>query len=111
MKKEFIQSEAAGPNGWTVWGVSGRIDITTAEDAYARGEEIVRKSGKTALDLSEVDYVSSAGIRVMMRLFDLAEDNGKEFTVVGAAGTVARVLKETGMDTLLQMQETVNDLP
>ena len=31
MEKEFLQTETAGANGWTVWSVNGRIDMVTAE--------------------------------------------------------------------------------
>lgn len=110
MAKEFLQSEAAGPKGWTVWTIEGRVDIKTSEVAYAKGKEIVTRSGKTVLDMSGVDYISSAGIRVLMRLFDLAESSGKEFALAGASGTVARVLKETGMDALFPMYGSVGEL-
>ena len=110
MAKEFLQSEAAGPKGWTVWKIAGRVDITTAEAASKTGEEIMQRSEKTVLDMSDIAYISSAGIRVLMRLFDLAAKSGKQFAVAGAAGTVARVLKETGMDALLPMHGSVDEL-
>ena len=42
MAKELLQKEYAGPNGWTIWAVEGRIDTLTAETAYAFGEELVQ---------------------------------------------------------------------
>ena len=44
MEKEFLQTETAGANGWTVWSVNGRIDMVTAEKAYATGEDIVNRN-------------------------------------------------------------------
>lgn len=38
MEKEFLQTETAGANGWAVWSVNGRIDMVTAEKAYATGK-------------------------------------------------------------------------
>ena len=52
MEKEFLQTETAGANGWTVWSVNGRIDMVTAEKAYATGEDIVNRNEKTVLDMS-----------------------------------------------------------
>jgi len=63
MAKELLQKEYAGPNGWTIWAVEGRIDTLTAETAYAFGEELVQKNAKTVLDMQEMDYLSSAGLR------------------------------------------------
>lgn len=55
MAKELLQKEYAGPNGWTIWAVEGRIDTLTAETAYAFGEELVQKNAKTVLDMQEMD--------------------------------------------------------
>ena len=44
MAKEFLQKESSGPNDWTVWSVSGRIDMVTADSAYATGEDIVLRA-------------------------------------------------------------------
>lgn len=110
MARNFLQSETAGPKGWTVWTITGRVDVTTANAAYKTGEEIVQRSEKTVLNMSDIAYISSAGIRVLMRLLDLAEESGKKFALAGAAGTVARVLKGTGMDAVFPMLGSVEDV-
>ena len=88
MEKEFLQTETAGANGWTVWSVNGRIDMVTAEKAYATGEDIVNRNEKTVLDMSGMDYLSSAGLRVLLRLNKLAKKSGKEFTLCGPSGSM-----------------------
>ena len=98
MEKEFLQTETAGANGWTVWSVNGRIDMVTAEKAYATGEDIVNRNEKTVLDMSGMDYLSSAGLRVLLRLNKLAKKSGKEFTLCGPSGIVKSVLEDSGMD-------------
>lgn len=100
MAKEFMQKESAGPNGWTVWSVSGRIDMVTADTAYAKGEEIVLRSPKTVLDMTEMEYLSSAGLRVLLRLKKLAKKQGGEFALAGPSGIVKSVLEDSGMDAL-----------
>lgn len=42
MSIEFTHATFEGPNGWTIWQVIGRIDVVTADEAYANGEEIVK---------------------------------------------------------------------
>lgn len=110
MAKEFVQKESAGLNGWTVWSVSGRIDMVTADTAYATGEDIVTRSAKTVLDMSEMDYLSSAGLRVLLRLNKLAKKNGKEFTLAGPSGIVKSVLEDSGMDSLFTIWASVNEV-
>ena len=110
MEKEFLQTETAGTNGWTVWSVNGRIDMVTAEKAYATGEDIVNRNEKTVLDMSGMDYLSSAGLRVLLRLNKLAKKSGKEFTLCGPSGIVKSVLEDSGMDALFTIYASLNEL-
>ena len=54
MAKEFLQKESNGPDGWTIWSVRGRIDMVTADAAYTTGEDIVLRSAKTVLDMTDM---------------------------------------------------------
>lgn len=65
---------------------------------------------KTVLDMSGVVYISSAGLRVLLRLLKKAKREGKVFTVAGPSGAVKTVLKDSDMDTLLDMRESLDDL-
>lgn len=110
MEHDFVQKEIEGPRGWTIWQVEGRIDIQTAATAYQQGEVVVKKSEKTVIDMSRLEYLSSAGLRVLLRLNKLALKSGKLFTVAAPAGMVRAVLEDSGMDELLQLRESMEDL-
>ena len=60
--------------------------------------------------MSELEYVSSAGLRVMLRLNKLAKKLGHDFTVIGAKGMVKSVLEDSGMDVLLNSKESLDEL-
>lgn len=110
MAKTFIQSEMEGPKDWTIWKIVGSIDIQTADAAYEKGEAIVLSHDKVVLDMSEMDYLSSAGLRVLLRLSKLAVKSGKVFTVSGPVGMVNTVLKDSRMDVLLKMKNSLDEL-
>ncbi|SHK31931.1 anti-sigma B factor antagonist [Selenomonas ruminantium] len=110
MASEIVQKETKLANGWLAWSVEGRIDISTADSVYQSGEAIVEREEKTVLDMSGVVYISSAGLRVLLRLLKKAKKEGKEFTVAGAAGAVKTVLTYSNMDTLLNLRESLDDL-
>ena len=110
MAKELLQKEYAGPNGWTIWAVEGRIDTLTAETAYAFGEELVQKNAKTVLDMQEMDYLSSAGLRCLLRLFKQAKKEGKEFAISGSSGIVKSVLEDSGLDTLFKVYGSIEEI-
>lgn len=90
--------------------MNGRIDMVTAEKAYATGEDIVNRNEKTVLDMSGMDYLSSAGLRVLLRLNKLAKKSGKEFTLCGPSGIVKSVLEDSGMDALFTIYASLNEL-
>ena len=110
MSEEFTHATSEGHNGWTIWQVIGRIDVATADEAYASGEEIVKGNEKIAIDLSTLEYISSAGLRVILRLNKLAKKSGHKLTVCGAYGMVKSVLKDSGMDVLLAAKESLDEL-
>ena len=64
---------------------------------------------KIVLDMSGVDYISSAGLRVLLRLFKKAKKEGREFTVAGGKGAVKTVLADSNMDMILNTRESLDD--
>ena len=110
MAKEFLQKESTGPNGWTIWSVSGRIEMVTADAAYTTGEDIVLRNVKTVLDMTDMEYLSSAGLRVLLRLNKLAKKNGKVFTLTAPSGIVKSVLEDSGMDALFTIYASLEEL-
>ena len=109
MASEIVQKEIKLDSGWLSWSVEGRIDITSADSVFQSGEAIVGREEKIVIDMSGVAYISSAGLRVLLRLLKKAQKEGKEFTVAGAAGMVKKVLIDSSMDTLLNMRESLDD--
>ena len=110
MKNELIQTEKKLDNGWAVWCVDGRIAITNADQVYEFGKEIVEREQKTVMDMSNVIYISSAGLRVLSRLLKQAIKAGKTFTVAGATGHVKMVLVDSNMATILNLKNSLEDL-
>jgi len=110
VEKGFSQGEEKLENGWLVWSVEGRIEISNAERVYSIGEEIVEREAKVVMDMSGVNYISSAGLRVLMRLLKKAAKEGKVFTAAGAAGYVRQVLVDSNMHTKLALKDSLADL-
>ena len=110
MTTEIIQKEEQLDNGWTVWIVEGRIDAVTSDTVYAKGEEILERAEKLVLDMRKVSYLSSAGLRILVRLFKKAKKQEKEFTVAGATGMVKVVLEDSNLTTVLEARDSLADL-
>ena len=83
--------------------VEGRLDTVTAPQL----EEDVKSSleGITVLtvDLSKLDYISSAGLRVMLSMQKRMNEQGS-MTVRGVNETVAEIFEVTGFSDILNIE-------
>ena len=97
--------------GWTLWVVKGRLDRMTAQAAGEQAEKVFAGTQKLAVDLSGLEYLSSAGIRVLLRLSKQAKAAGKDFALVGPSGMVHTVVTEARMDMFVAIYESEDQLP
>lgn len=88
----------------------GRLD--TAASGYA-SDELVRiaksRSGKLVLNLEQLDYISSAGLRVILLAAKLLEASSGEMKICNPNGLVKGVMETSGFASLLRMYDTEED--
>ncbi len=93
--------------GATVLAVSGRLDSATAQDLEARLMDALGRGDveALALDLSELAYVSSAGLRVLLLTAKRAKADATPFTLFGLQPQVAKVLEISGFSRILPIAQ------
>ena len=80
----------------------GRIDTLTSGELEAEANKACEECEKLTLDMAEVDYVSSAGIRVIIQLH---QSFGKEnFSLKNVSKNVMQLLTMTGFDKVLNFE-------
>lgn len=79
-------------DGITVVEVKGRIDSTTAP---ALGERLTANlqaaKVRLLLDLSRLEYISSAGFRILLLAAKRADETGSRFVLCGVSGKVRQL--------------------
>jgi len=105
-----VEFEAKNVGDWNVVSFIGRVDTITAPQAEERSMEELGKTNKLALNLSQLSYISSAGLRVLLRLAKQSKKDGKEFAVCSVTGIVREVLEESGMDSLITLYDDESEL-
>lgn len=110
MEKKTALHETREMNGWIVWSVTGKIETTTAAGVGEEGEKILESTDKLALDLANVTYISSAGLRVLLRIAKKAKAASKTFSVCCATGMVKVILEEAGIDMLIPIYDSLDKL-
>jgi anti-sigma B factor antagonist len=87
--------------------MSGRLDSISAGDAGDRLVDIARGAHKRILlNLEKLEYLSSAGLRVILRGAKLLQGNRGELKICNATGLVRNVLETSGFNSLIKIYDT-----
>ena len=81
--------------------LSGRLDAAEAERAMA---ELLAIQTSIRHDCSELDYISSAGIGVLIELFKRLQGSGQTMTLVNLLPRVRNIFRYAGLDRLLTIE-------
>jgi anti-sigma B factor antagonist len=80
----------------TVVEVSGDIDSKTAPEFERNAKLATEQSQKIAIDLTNVEFMSSAGLRVLLMVYrNIKGQNGK-VVLVGVSEDIQDVMSTTG---------------
>lgn len=97
-----------GP-GLQVLHVVGELDTLTAPLLQARLGEQLAGTDRLILDLSDVTFLGSAGLAVLVGAKDDADSRGHRLLLVPGSRIVRRALEATGLMQLFTVAEDVPD--
>lgn len=98
-------------NNWLVLALSERLDTQTAPQLEQAAMGKLGDGVKIALDLSELQYISSAGLRVLLMIMKKSKAAGGKAALVGVIGMVGEILEESGIDTFFEQYDKMEALP
>ena len=81
----------------------GRLDTATALDFEKTLGELLNGVSDLILDMKKVTYVSSAGLRVLLKLQKIMFNQGK-MKLIGVNDIVMEVLEITGFANILRIE-------
>lgn len=91
-------------NKITTIAIDGRLDTLTAPELTTEINTIAPESDKIILDVSHLEYISSAGIRALVTAHKLMA--GKDgFTIKAPNENVMEIIKLTGLTAVLDIVE------
>ena len=83
--------------------IVGRLDTTTAPELEAAIDASAADTKALVLDCSELEYVSSAGLRVILKAQKLMNAQG-EMKLTGVNETIMEVFDITGFADILTIE-------
>ena len=83
--------------------LSGEIDLSTVEQVESGLRDAIQNgAGVVAVDLREVSFLDSSGLRLLLQLHKDLDGSGRRLVVVQGPRRVARVFELTGADSELE---------
>ena len=84
--------------------LSGRLDTNISEKLNDKFDEVCETgSGKTIVVMTDVDYISSSMIRILLKSLKKHRAKDGDFQLVGLQPQIMKVMKIAGMDTLFNI--------
>ena len=97
-------------NGVTVFELDGRVDTQGAVDMdLALQAAVSGGKHKMVLDMAQVEYISSSGLRTMADVVTQNREAGGDLKLVAVSPKVLRVLRIIGFDKFFSLYGTVEE--
>lgn len=90
-------------NAELIIALEGRLDTLTAPQLESELESMPIGVETLVLDLKELEYISSAGLRVLLKAHKSMADRGG-MKVINVNETVEEIFSITGFDTVLTIE-------
>ena len=90
--------------------LAGSFDALTADEARsAIGMQIGEGRQQIVLDLSQVEFMSSAGLRAILAALKEARQHGGDLRLAAAQPGVEKILKISGFTSILKAYPSVDE--
>jgi len=85
--------------------LNGRLDTAAAVDFNTQIQPLIENADKQiVLDCSNLDYISSSGLRAFLTIRKAAGANGGKVTIKNINGEIEKVFKMTGFYNLFEIK-------
>lgn len=106
---ERFQAEV-GPaegSGGRVVTVRGELDLAAADNLWKKIEPLLKPGIVVVLDGTQLSFLDSSGLRVLLQAHKRAENDGAVFRLVAPQPPVQRVLELAGAGSYLHVRADV----
>ncbi len=84
--------------------LKGELDTLAAQSFATDMQQVMEDAGKKiTVDFSELEYISSAGMRTILLLQKNANAKGGKVTIVGMSEDIKQIFQMTGFDQMIEI--------
>lgn len=81
--------------------LSGRLDVNSSAEAEAAFLKLADRFKYITMDLKELKYISSAGLRVLTKVHRKLRQNGGGLTCKNVDNSIVQIFEMTGLTSFL----------
>ena len=81
--------------------ITGRLDTTTSSNLDSVINELPEDTKELVFDMSGVEYISSAGIRVLLRAYKKMNSNQRKTRIENVNDIIREVFEMTGLSEMI----------
>jgi len=97
--------------GWQIITVKGQVDSKTVNELRDYLEKEFKSALPLGLDLTDVPFMSSAGLRTLLTLYRQTQSSGVSLALIGLRPVIADTMKVTGFYQYFTVHASAADLP
>ena len=101
-----MQISTRTSNDIHIVAIAGSLDSTTSPEAQKSLDATIAGAKKVALDFSQLDYISSAGLRVLLGAAKQLRASGGKLGMFGLNQSVKEVFDISGFSSILPVYQS-----
>lgn len=107
--EEAVEINTRNVNNVTVVDISGSLDTLTSGPASKELTRIAQASSNVLVNFENLEFISSAGLRILLTTAKQLQGLGGALKLCGAKGVVKEVMEIAGFGELLDLHDSEND--
>lgn len=104
MKGENMDIEKSFDDNDLTVNVEGRIDTITSQELESSLNEEIENITSLTLDFTKLEYISSAGLRVLIATQKKLNQNDIPMTITNVNETIKEIFRMSGFDKILEIK-------
>ncbi len=94
-------------NNIQVIAISGRIDVISANDLEIFLNNVIGNNSRMIFDLSETEYISSSGLRVLIATLKILEKKNGEMRLASLQPLIRNILDISGLSNIFSIHHNL----
>ncbi len=104
-----MQISTRTSNDIHIVAITGSLDSTTSPEAQKSLDAVLAGARKVALDFSQLDYISSAGLRILLGAAKQLRAKGGTLGMFGLNQSVREVFDISGFSSILPVYQSESE--